>query len=193
MSMAVLGVGLLPPQTPVAPDAFCTRTFRDAPMGPGRVAVAVFSDYVCPYCRVLDPEVEQIAGRDADITLVRHEVPLLGRPSQMAARAAIAAARLGAGAGFRERLMRTSFVPNPAYLREIADEEGLDADALIAGMAAPETDTALSDSRAMFRAFGFQGTPGVVVGRTLVAGVITARELNALIALEKASPGPCAV
>ncbi len=191
ISAAVMGVGLLPPQAPVAAVALCARTFQGAQMASGRVAVAVFSDYFCPYCRILDPEVEGIAAQDVDITLVRHEVPLLGRPSQMAARAAIAAAAQGAGAAFRARLMRTSFVPNPAYLRSIAEEEGLDREALIEKMAAPETDAALSESRALFRTFGFQGTPGMVVGRTVVAGGLSARELKALISLEKAAAPAC--
>lgn len=191
MSAAVMGAGLLPPQTPIAPTALCARTFQGARVAPGRVAIAVFSDYFCPYCRILDPDVEEMAAKDADITLVRHEVPLLGRPSQMAARAAIAAAAQGAGAAFRTRLMRTSFVPNPAYLRGVAVEEGLDAEALINNMAAPETDAALSESRALFRTFGFQGTPGMVVGRTVVAGGLSVREINALIMIEKSNAPAC--
>lgn len=191
ITAALAGVNLLPPQDPLGADDLCALTFKGADMGTGVLAIAVFSDYFCPYCRVLDAEVEEMAAQDSRITLVRHEVPLLGRPSQMAARAAIAAARQGVGAPFRRRLLRTSFVPNPAYLRGIAEEEGLDPEMLIEDLNHPDTDHVLTQSRRVFRAFGFSGTPGLVVGRTLVAGVISPRELRALIELERARPDPC--
>lgn len=191
VTVALTGVSVLPRQDPLSAADLCALTFKGADTGAGVLAIAVFSDYFCPYCRVLDAEVEEIAAKDSRIALVRHEVPLLGRPSQMAARAAIAAARQGVGAPFRRRLLRTSFVPNPAYLRGIAEEEGLDPEMLIEDLDHPETDDVLTQSRRVFRAFGFPGTPGLVVGRTLVAGVISPRALRALIALELEGRGPC--
>ena len=57
---------------------------------------------------------------------------------------------------------------------------------------APETQEQLARSASAFRAFGFVGTPGLVVGRTLVAGAISLRDLRALIELELGEDAPSA-
>ena len=192
LSSALQGVTLAGAAERLAPAKLCALTFRGAPGGQGRLSIAVFSDYFCPYCRILDPQVEELAAANPQITLIRHEIPLLGPASDMAARAAVAAAQQGGGASFRQRLMRTSFVPNHAYLRSVADAEGLKPDRLIADLTAASTDVALAQSRAAFRAFGFPGTPGMVVGGTVVSGTVPGRKLRQLIDLEIAAPAPCA-
>lgn len=175
---------------PLAEDEICHLTFAGHPTGPGQLAIAVFSDFFCPYCRVLDLQVRDLASRDDRVKVVPHEVPLLGIPSQWAARAVIAAQVQGGYEAFHSRLIRTTFVPNPAYLRSVAAEEGLDVARFEQDMRSPETDRRLQISAALFRKFGFVGTPGLVVGRTLVNGAISLADLRALIRLELDQPAP---
>ena len=49
----------------------------------------------------------------------------------------------------------------------------------------------LAQSMAAFRSFGFVGTPGIAVGRTLVNGVIAPRVLRRLVEIEIDGDGPC--
>jgi len=114
----------------------------------------------------------------------------LGFPSQLAARAVIAAARQGAYDAFYDRLIRTTFVPNPAYLRSIAEGQGLDMDQFMTDMNSEVTDATLRASLALFRSYGFVGTPALVVGGTLINGVITPADLRALVKVELEAPAP---
>jgi predicted DsbA family dithiol-disulfide isomerase len=141
---------------------------------------------------VLDVQVRELAAANDRIVVVPHEVPLLGVPSQFAARAVIAAEEQGADDAFHRRLIRTTFVPNPAYLREIADEEGLDVGKFERDMQSEATTMRINDSIALFRAFGFVGTPALAVGRTLVNGAISRADLRALMRLELAQDTPMA-
>lgn len=162
----------------------CNLTFEGAESGPGRLAIASFSDFFCPYCRVLDMQLHDIVADMPSVHVIWHQVPLLGRPSQLAARGALAAMDQGAFESYQARLTRTSFVPTPAYLRAFSDETGLDTARFMKALDAPATQDQIARSISAFRAFGFVGTPGLVVGRTLVAGVISPRELRQLIDLE---------
>lgn len=171
-------------------QGLCNLAFEGAKSDQGRLAIASFSDFFCPYCRVLDMQLHDLVKDMPEVRTVWHQVPLLGRPSQLAARGALAAMEQGAFEAYQARLTRTSFVPTPAYLRAFASETGLDTDQFMASLNDAETQAKLARSAAAFRAFGFAGTPGLVVGRTLVNGVISERDLRALVADELAGPAP---
>ncbi len=168
----------------------CAVTFQGGVRGAGQLTIASFSDFFCPYCRVLDMQLHDIVKDVPQVSTVWHQVPLLGRASQLAARGALAAMQQGAFEAFQSRLIRTSFVPTSAYMRAFAEENGLDVERFMQDLSAPATETQLARSASAFRAFGFVGTPGLVVGRTLVTGVISPRDLRSLIALEVEEDAP---
>ncbi|KAF0677003.1 DsbA family protein [Profundibacterium mesophilum] len=187
--------GLTDAQSParpaIAPQDICAALFGDAPVAAGMVPIAYFTDYFCPYCRVLGELLLTMAREDPRIRLTLHETPILGPGSEAAARAALAAGLQGAQRAAHERLRVTPFIPTAAYLRELAAELDLDAERLLADRDAPEVDAALGRSAALFGAFGFVGTPGLVVGRTAVNGEIGAPLLRKLVEAEAALPPPC--
>lgn len=162
----------------------CLALFGAEPTA-GVVPIAYFSDYRCPYCRVLSQRLAALEEEQPDeVRIAWHEWPVFGRTSELAARAALAAKRQDAYAAFHRRLMRTSFVPTPAYLRSISEEIGVDADRLLDDMQSVEVDRELAEARALAAIFGFPGTPGLVVGRTTVVGAMGQAELRALMERE---------
>ncbi len=181
-----------PAPPPLSPGALCPALFGAAAAAPGRVRIASFSDYFCPYCRVLTGRLAAIAADDSRVTVAWHEVPLLGRASVDAARAALAADLQGAYPAFQARLLSTPFQPTTGFLRRMAGDLGLDADRLLADMDGAAVDRRLREAAAMFAQFGFVGTPGLVVGRTAVSGAVDAPRLRALIDLEAREPAACA-
>ncbi len=177
-----------PPAPP--PDDLCSALFGAAPP-PGVVPIAAFSDYNCPYCRVLTDRLATLEERSAGgVRLTWHEWPRLGPASRIAARAALAADMQGAYAAFQRRLMRTSFVPGPRYIAEVAADIGVDPDRLLADMEGPEVAARLRITEAVARQFRFYGTPSLVVGRTVVIGTVPASVLAALVAQERRDGPP---
>ena len=74
----------------------------------------------------------------------------------------------------------------------MADGIGIDGQKLVADMQRPEIDTALDRARALADVFGFYGTSGMVIGRTVFLGAIPAADVAQIIADEQALPPlPC--
>ncbi len=88
--------------------------------------VAVFSDFFCPYCRDLIARLQRLASGGLPISISWHELPLLGPNSELAARAAEAAALQGGYAEFHAQLLAEGFRPLPAWMGEVAMRAGLD-------------------------------------------------------------------
>lgn len=173
------------------PDALradlCAALF-DGPAGPGVVQIASFSDYYCPYCRVLT---RLLAALEAEggVRMAWREWPLLGETSELAARAALAAKRQGAYVAFHKALMRGGFVATPAFLDDLASRIGADPQRLRADMDGAPVAEEIATARGLARLFGFAGTPALIVGRTAVVGEIGEARLRALIEREGAD-GP---
>jgi protein-disulfide isomerase len=156
------------------------------------VPVAYFSDARCVYCQVLSPLLHDLERREP-IPITWHELPLLGAASRSAAKAALAARRQGAYAIFHDRLMGTPFMPNTAYVRQIALDAGVDVEQLLRDMQGADVADTIERTGGLARRFGFYGTPALVVGRTAVLGNIDERKLRRLIEIEvnMTDPGPC--
>lgn len=190
-------IGIGGGEGPAAPDIdpaslvadLCRALFRFEQVESGVVPVASFSDYFCPHCRVLTRRLAAIAETDPSVRVAWHEWPLFGRMSEVAARAALAARRQGAYPAFQAALSRGGFLPTPEFIRSLAERIDVDPDRLVADMDDPGIDREIAESTALARLFRFPGTPGLVVGRTLVDGALDDAALAALIARERAD-GP---
>lgn len=153
----------------------------------GVVPIAYFSEFRCPYCRALEQDLDTLfAEYPASFRLVQHELPIFGPPSELAARASVAAARQGKQQELRRRFMRTPLVAEQASILRVATAIGLDVDRLSRDMSSPDVQADLDRTRALADVFGFVGTPGLVVGRTVLNGAIP-YELLRRIAQDEAS------
>ncbi|PTW46128.1 DsbA family protein [Rhodovulum kholense] len=183
-------IGLTAEPPPPLPEDPCAALFGPAPDRPGAVPVACFTDIRCPWCRRLTPLlIARAARRPAAIRIAWQPLPLLGDGSVLAARAALAAEAQGAALDWQERTMGGALVPTPRGMREIAAGMGLDIAAFERDMAHPRTEARLAEARALAAAFGFVGTPGLVVGRVAILGGVDGPMLDRLIADERAAPG----
>lgn len=158
----------------------------DAADPPRALRVASFSDYYCPYCRVLTTRLLALADA-GEIAVSWHETPIFGTASQVAARAALAAGMQGRYGDFHLQMMRTPVRATPAFMAELAARIGLDVPRFTTDMQSAEITQALVNSAAIARVFGFVGTPALVVGRTALQGAISETNLRQLIAVERAA------
>ncbi|MBT4042910.1 MAG: DsbA family protein [Rhodospirillaceae bacterium] len=185
------------PGTTLAGKNLCDNLFHDpaAPaLGPDNAVVSIveFFDYRCPYCKRLTEMLHQIHMDDPRVRIVYKEWPVLGERSILAARAALAAAGQGQYQAFHASLMGSRFLPSMGYVEGLATDLGLDVSQLQADMHSTRTTAALQRTSDLAKAFGFRGTPSLVVGRTVVQGAISEAELKSLVEIEKGSdPGSC--
>lgn len=173
------------PLPQISNRALCLSLFGPAP-DPSKIQIAYFTDYRCYYCRTVSPMMAQM--HDAgEVQVTWHDLPLLGQVSSLAARAAVAAREQGAYHLFHDRLMGTSVVPTPPFLRALSREAGIDAARLLRDMQSSGIEKQLATTAAIAQRFGFIGTPALVVGRTAVLGGVDRRMVDRLIAAERAA------
>ena len=124
-------------------------------------------------------------GSAGDISVTWHELPLLGPGSVTGAKAALAARAQGRYLDMHNRLMKSQFRINSAYIEAISEDMTLNTPRLLADMKGPDVAAQLSQSAALARMFGIPGTPALVVGKTLVLGAISRAQLRRLIKQER--------
>lgn len=137
--------------------------------GAERPVLVAFLDYRCGPCR-RHAEPLLAGARAGRYRLLVRDWPILGAPSALAARAALAAAQQNAYWPFHAALMATGFVPTMGLIATLAERHGLDAARLRADMDAAPVRAALRRNAALARGLGGVGTPLYVVDGVVVAG-----------------------
>lgn len=166
--------------------ALCRALFAD--VSPGRVPLSYFTDYNCPYCRVLGRDLREFAmARPDSAQLIHHELPLLGVSSVLGAHAALAARKQSAYDLMHARLNTGVVRITQSYIEALAGEFGLDAQQLLADMSAPDVAAQLSLSNGAAHRFGVIGTPFLLIGRTAIFGRIDPTTLERIFEDELAS------
>ncbi len=162
----------------------------DPTLGPSGAAVTIveFFDYQCPYCRVVSEFIGEVQADDRRVRIVFKEWPIFGSDSELAARAALAAAQQGQYLRFHKAMMRTRGIPNEALIRNAASKAGIDPDRLLADSKSAKFGGVIRRNRQLAKQLGLIGTPSFVVGRTIVEGAITRNQMEKMIDLEASSP-----
>lgn len=151
------------------------------------VRLAYFTDYNCPYCRVLGKELNQLGREEENIHISWQEMPLLGETSELGARAAIAARVQDAYLPFHRRLNTGIVRINRDYIRTISDDLSLNFNQLERDMFSAQTSAKLAQAMAVREAFGVIGTPFLLVERIAINGRVSMPMLRRLIALERSA------
>jgi len=148
----------------------------------GEVTLVEFFDYRCGYCKRAAAAVTQLQKEDTRVRVVYKDFPILGEPSELAAKAALASRVQGKHQIFHEALLASKAEMNKDAILAIAGDVGLDQKRLESDMADPEWQTVIDRNRALARELGISGTPGFIVGTELVPGALDVNGLKELIA-----------
>lgn len=119
-------------------------------------------------------------GRD-DVRIVLKEFPVLGQPSEAAARLAMAIrAEHGDDAyiGFHKALMVQKGALNDRVLAMLAGAAGYDYEALVKRGNERDIEQAISENRRLARNLGINGTPAFVFKNEVVSGMMTSEKLT---------------
>lgn len=159
----------------------------------GDVTLVEFFDYRCGYCKKFHPVMAELLKTDKNIRVVLKEFPILGPQSKLATVAAIAALRLDPTKyyGFHNALMTARGELNLQTIQDIAGEAGLEAAALGKAMRDPEIERIVARNYRMAKSLGINGTPGFVIGDTIVPGYISLAQVRDLIDEARANCTTC--
>ena len=147
------------------------RDPRDFVANPdGSVTVTEFYDYRCPHCISIAPRVVSLIRARPDVRFVFKEMPIFGDTSEHAARAALAAKAQGKDyVGLYAALMDAHPLTD-AEIDRIAAEKGVDLAAMNAPNALAKDKIQLDDVQKLAEKLAIDGTPGFVVGDTIIHG-----------------------
>lgn len=146
----------------------------------GDITLVEFLDYRCGFCKRAHDEVLELLEADSSIRLIVKEFPILGPESELSSRFAIASLRLGGDDMYEQvndTLIRHDGPVTPEYLDELAEELGLDFDALVAEMESEEVSNILADNRALAQRLQISGTPTFVMETEMIRGFVDAEVL----------------
>ena len=164
------------------------RSPLDPYAGPadGDVTLVEFFDYRCGYCRSMANNLRSLVDTDDNLRFVFKELPVLGPDSVVAAKAALAAAKIDHDKyyDFHMALMQSKDLGRETILT-IAAGKGYDRDALSAEMDAAWVQERLDANHALAESLGINGTPSFVIGSTLIPGAVDIGRLAQLVQDER--------
>jgi protein-disulfide isomerase len=150
----------------------------------GDIAIVEWSDYQCPYCRKLEPELQQVVQDDGKVRWLRKDWPILGPVSIIAARMALACKFQDKYDKAHDAMMGVNSKLSEPRIYELLAGAGVDVDRAKRDLAsnAKAIDDILKRNNAQAEAFGFRGTPSFIVGKFRVPGVLTMAQFEQVIA-----------
>jgi protein-disulfide isomerase len=150
----------------------------------GDITVVEFFDYQCPYCKKLAPEIAQVMKEDGNIRLVLKDWPIFGAVSTSAAQLALATKYQDKYAQAHDALIGATVKLTDDNIPDFLAKAGVDvAKAKLDLQAHQKTiEDLLARNNDQAEAFGFQGTPGFIVGTFRVPGIVEMKVFKQIIA-----------
>ncbi|HUD89006.1 MAG TPA: DsbA family protein [Xanthobacteraceae bacterium] len=155
----------------------------------GNLTVVEFFDYQCPFCKKMAPELAKLIQEDGNIRLVLKDWPIFGEVSVAAAKLALASKYQNKYAEAHEILIGADTKLTEATVNDLLAKAGIDVAAAASDLQMHEKsiDDLLARNADQAEAFGFQGTPGFIVGTFRVPGVLEMKVFKQVIADARAA------
>jgi protein-disulfide isomerase len=152
----------------------------------GKVQIVEFFDYNCGFCKRALTDMLDLIRDNPKLKVVLKEMPILGPGSVEAARVAIAV-RMQDGGGaksldFHRRLLGGRGRADKDVALAAARDAGLDMTRIETDMASDEVQATLAESLQIARTLSINGTPGYVIGNSIISGAAGYNVLKARLA-----------
>jgi protein-disulfide isomerase len=147
------------------------------------VTIVEYFDYNCPYCKKQVPALQALLAQDPKIAVVYKDWPILGAVSVYAASSALAAGWQGKYLAAHDALISGPRLARNEQVDAILQGAGVNLDTLRKDRVSHAQDIAalLKRNDEEAHALTLEGTPGLVVGRQLVAGIADLSHLKQLV------------
>lgn len=148
------------------------------------VIIVEYFDYNCPFCKKLVPVLNAVLAQDHKVAILYKDWPILGDMSMYAAASALAAGYQGKYRAAHDALIGGPRLAQTDQADGILQMAGIDIDTLKKDRTAHAAQIAslLARNDEEANALNLEGTPGLVVGRQVVPGIVDLATLKKLIA-----------
>ncbi len=160
----------------------------------GDVTLIEFFDYQCIHCKKMKPVVAELIKKDSNLRVIFKEFPIFGKTSEIASRAAMAAAMQGKYMQMQEALLKVDKHLDKEIVLETAKSIGLNMAKLQTDMDSKAVTDVLDANRQLAEKMHLMGTPAFIVLSTpagqfkegsetaFIPGAASEEALQALIA-----------
>lgn len=146
------------------------RDARDHVINPdGRVTVVQFFDYNCGYCKVIAPQVLEMARQQPEVRFVFKDMVIFGETSEYAAAAASLAKNPAQYAAIHNAFMTIKPL-NDAAVDRILTANGISPADARKQQKAGARKAYIRDVHTIASQLGIEGTPAFIIGDTLIPG-----------------------
>jgi protein-disulfide isomerase len=148
------------------------------------VTIVEYFDYNCPYCKKMAPVFEGLLKEDHHVRIFYKDWPILGDMSVYGAKAVLAAQWQHKYRVAHDALINGPRLTTTAQVDADLSRVGINLDTLSKDRAKHSAEIAAlierNDEEA--HALNLRGTPGIVVGRQLLPGIVDLGDLKRLVA-----------
>lgn len=132
----------------------------------GDTTIVEFIDYQCGHCKTMNTIIKDIARENKKIKVVVKELPIFGKTSNFAARAAIASFKQGSDKylALHDELLKESSPLDDEKVLALAKKAGVNTEKLKVDMESEAVQSEIRDNFSLAQEIGLLGTPAFVVG-----------------------------
>lgn len=132
----------------------------------GNVTMVEFFDYQCGHCKKMKPVIDGLIKNDPNLRVVYLEFPIFGKTSELASRAALAAAMQGKYDAMHQALLQIDKHLDDALVMQAAKTAGLNTVTLKTDMDSKKVTDILAANRQLAEQLHLMGTPAFIIGAT---------------------------
>jgi protein-disulfide isomerase len=129
----------------------------------GKVTLVEFFDYQCSHCKQMSPVVKSLIKQNPNLRVVYKEFPIFGNTSEMASKAALAAAMQGKYIEMHNALIKLEGRLDEKMIMDAAKSAGVDEAKLKTDMNSKTVTDALESNRQLAEKLHLMGTPAFIV------------------------------
>ena len=168
------------------PGKICATLYGGLNMTGSNLPMAYSSYRNCPYRQVHAKRLaNMVHSGDIGVTVTRHDLPLLGENSKMAARPRLLAKPHGANPELPARLTGSPLGATCEYLETLDRDIGVEGTQLEEDMNSPETSRDSENSAALAKLFAIVRTSAILNGRTVIQAQISHQMTRRIVELEQ--------
>ncbi len=132
----------------------------------GNVTVVEFFDYQCIHCKKMSPVMSELLKKDPSVRVIYKEFPIFGKSSEMASKAALAAAAQGKYQAMHDALLSQDKSLTDDIVNNIAKSIGLNMTKFSSDMKSKSVTSQLDANRELAEQLRLMGTPAFIVAST---------------------------